>query len=39
LLQHEWSRYKTMIPQIVEYILTHPRWAVSLQAHKFMRIP
>lgn len=39
LLQPEWSRYKTMIPHIVEYILTHPRWAVSLQAHKFMRIP
>ena len=39
LLQPEWSRYKTMIPRIVDYILQHPRWAVSLQAHKFMRIP
>jgi len=39
LLQPEWSRYKTMIPLIVDYILQHPEWAVSLQSHKFMRIP
>lgn len=38
-LQPEWSRYKTIIPEIVEYAKAHPKWNVSLQAHKFMHIP
>lgn len=38
-LQPEWSRYEKMIPKIVEYVKMHPRWNVSLQAHKFMHIP
>lgn len=39
LLQPEWSRYHAMIPAIVDYILLNPKWSVSLQAHKFMKIP
>lgn len=39
LLQPEWSRYKTIIHEITEYIKRYPEWRVSLQAHKFMRIP
>ena len=38
-LQPEWSRYREIIPIIVEYIKSHPKWWISLQAHKFMRIP
>jgi len=38
-LQPEWSQYKKMIPSIVEYVKAHPMWNISLQAHKFMRIP
>lgn len=38
-LQPEWSQYKTIIPSIVEYVKNHPKWRVSLQSHKFMRIP
>lgn len=38
-LQPEWSQYKKMIPLIVDYVKEHPKWNVSLQAHKFMRIP
>lgn len=38
-LQPEWSRHKQLIPVIVEYIKQHPKWSVSIQAHKFMRIP
>lgn len=38
-LQPEWSVYHSIIPQIVEYIMNNPKWRVSLQAHKFMRIP
>jgi 7-carboxy-7-deazaguanine synthase len=38
-LQPEWSRMKTVMPLIVEYVKMHPEWNVSLQTHKFMRIP
>jgi 7-carboxy-7-deazaguanine synthase len=38
-LQPEWSRYSINIGQIVEYCKQNPRWMVSLQSHKFMRIP
>ncbi len=38
-LQPEWSRYKKNIATIVEYIKQNPKWSISLQAHKFMRIP
>lgn len=38
-LQPEWSQRKTMIPLIVDYILAHPKWKISLQSHKYMNIP
>lgn len=38
-LQPEWSRYHQILPRIVDYVMEHPRWMVSLQAHKFMNIP
>lgn len=38
-LQPEWSKYETIIPQIVEYVKQNPRWMVSTQTHKFMHIP
>ena len=38
-LQPEWSRRETVIPAIVEYIQHHPQWRISLQSHKYMRIP
>jgi len=38
-LQPEWSQYKKMINPIVDYVKNNPKWNISLQAHKFMRIP
>lgn len=38
-LQPEWSRIDIMIPGIVRYIQDNPKWKVSLQSHKYMRIP
>ena len=38
-LQPEWSVRETILPAIVEYAKAHPAWSVSLQAHKYMRIP
>ncbi len=38
-LQPEWSREKEMLPLIIDYVKTHPRWKISLQIHKYMNIP
>ncbi len=38
-LQPEWSRAEQVLPQMVDYVKTHPQWRISLQTHKFMRIP
>ena len=38
-LQPEWSRRNSITPKIVEYIKTNPKWKISIQAHKFMKIP
>lgn len=38
-LQPEWSRYDEVVGDIVEFVKKNPRWNISLQAHKFMRIP
>ncbi len=38
-LQPEWSVSEMVMPIIVKYIQAHPRWRMSLQSHKYMRIP
>ena len=38
-LQPEWSRHETMMPEIIRYIHTNPKWRISLQSHKYMHIP
>lgn len=38
-LQPEWSVSERMMPLIVEYAKSNPRWNISIQSHKFMRIP
>lgn len=38
-MQPEWSVYEKIIPTIVEYVKSHPRWNISVQTHKFMHIP
>lgn len=38
-LQPEWSRYKKIMPVVVNYIKNHKEWSISLQSHKFMGIP
>lgn len=38
-LQPEWSSHSTITPVIVDYIKSNKRWRISLQAHKFMKIP
>lgn len=38
-LQPEWSHSTKMMQPIVDYALRHPKWRVSIQSHKYMRIP
>ncbi len=38
-LQPEWSVSEQIMPTIVEYVKAHPKWQVSIQTHKYMRIP
>ncbi|MBN2638483.1 MAG: 7-carboxy-7-deazaguanine synthase QueE [Bacteroidales bacterium] len=38
-LQPEWSVADQMMETLTEYVMEHPQWRISLQAHKYMRIP
>lgn len=38
-LQPEWSKREKMMPLIVDYVMKHTRWKVSLQTHKYLNIP
>jgi 7-carboxy-7-deazaguanine synthase len=38
-LQPEWSRFDTIVPEIIEYIKENPIWRISLQVHKYLHIP
>ena len=38
-LQPEWSKRDQMIPLIIDYIKINREWSISLQAHKYMKIP
>ncbi|RZJ33682.1 MAG: 7-carboxy-7-deazaguanine synthase QueE [Flavobacterium sp.] len=38
-LQPEWSKRDEMTPLIVDYVMKHPKWRVSLQTHKYLDIP
>lgn len=38
-LQPEWSKQDEMTPLIIDYILAHPQWQLSLQSHKYLNIP
>ena len=38
-LQPEWSAFDGIMPKIVDYAKSNPKWSISIQTHKFMRIP
>ena len=38
-LQPEWSKEKEMLPLIIDYVKSNPKWQVSVQIHKYMNIP
>jgi 7-carboxy-7-deazaguanine synthase len=38
-LQPEWSVSNKIMPMIVDYAMKYPKWKISLQSHKYMKIP
>lgn len=38
-LQPEWSVAEDIMPLLVEYAKRNPQWSISIQSHKYMRIP
>ncbi len=38
-LQPEWSNRAKMTPLIIDYVMQHPQWKISLQTHKYLNIP
>ncbi len=38
-LQPEWSNREKMTSMIVDYVMQHPTWKISLQTHKYLNIP
>ena len=39
LLQPEWSKQQEMQTKIIDYVMDHNEWQISLQTHKFLNIP
>ena len=37
-LQPEWSRADAIMETLTNYVMLHPKWKISLQAHKYMKI-
>lgn len=38
-LQPEWSKADEVMPLLIDYVMNHPKWNISLQTHKYMKIP
>lgn len=38
-LQPEWSVSEKIMGELVEYVKRNPKWNISIQCHKYMRIP
>ena len=38
-VQPEWSKFEALVTDLVEFVQNEPQWTISLQTHKFMRIP
>ena len=38
-LQPEWSKKDSILPIIIDFVTKNPQWTISLQAHKYMKIP
>jgi 7-carboxy-7-deazaguanine synthase len=37
-LQPEYDQFNNVMPLIIEYVKAHPRWQISIQAHKIINV-
>ena len=38
-LQPDWDKANEMMPSIIDYVKTHPKWELSAQLHKYIQVP
>ncbi len=38
-LSPEWGRFEKSVNEIIEYVKENPKWRISLQTHKFLKVP
>lgn len=38
-LQVEWERRDAMLPQVIDYVKSNPKWKISIQTHKYIHVP
>ena len=38
-LQPEWGKRDVVMPMIIDFVMSNTDWKISLQSHKYMRIP
>ena len=38
-LQPEWSKQKQMLPLMIDYVKTNPKWGLCIQVHKYINVP
>ena len=38
-LQPEWDKANELMPSIIDYVKTHPKWELSAQLHKYIQVP
>ena len=38
-LQPEWGKREEMMPLMVDFIKKNPKWKISLQTHKYLKVP
>ncbi len=39
IIQPEWDRRERMLPQIIEFVKSNPRWRIGIQSHKIIHVP
>lgn len=39
VLQPEWNRREKMMPLIMEFVKSNPKWQISVQMHKYLNLP
>lgn len=39
IIQPEWEHRDRMLPQIIQFVKSNPRWRIGIQSHKIIQVP